>query len=65
MAGPTRELALASEDSEEQMGLGVLPSGSEPPPESAQGPCCGQGCLTHIWDPSYCGGWAGASKSAF
>lgn len=48
MAGPTRELALASEDSEEQMGLGVLPSGSESPPESAQGPCCGQGCLTHI-----------------
>lgn len=33
MTGPTRELALAApEDSEVLMGLGVLPSGSAPPP---------------------------------
>ena len=26
----------------------MLPSGSAAPLESAQGPCCGQGCLAHI-----------------
>lgn len=65
MAGPTRELALAPEDGGERMGLGVLPSGSAPRPESARFPWCGHGCLTHIWAPSYCGGWAAASQSAF
>lgn len=51
-SGPPRELVLAPEDGGDRLGLGVLPSGWAPPLESALCPCCGQGCLTHIWDPS-------------